>query len=271
MTRSITSEKLTDTLARVPARMVARLRTALAMLSPVELRDGDRPINILKLISPLRYDILVRRKLFEFIGSELRTYYHNPKLFLLQASELPYYVWFEKVSCARFRPDLVSDTSKRREAFAQKIDRCVSLYVSYLQKGFLAEHPITLRTGLVINAADSGKLVCQRLFTGDGCHRLALLLHSGVLYLPAQWYKVKVSRHYTPLDNTLILLRSLDIAPDEYAAFLAHSFDLEASSIAELVRLVRQRLPNRIAELHGILAFDSPHVQDAPLTKPLKI
>lgn len=223
-------------------------------------RPGSQIVDIEKLASPLRYDVIVRRDFFNFVASERRLYDRNPERFSALSTRQAYHVWFERIFCELFRRDLLSDAAKRANAFSEKVSRCVALYDSFQAQGFLPKHPITLRTGREILNSRSGKRLSQRIFVGDGCHRLALLLLNGISHLQADWYRVSCSPRYVPRDNTLILLPYLNLSEDIYSRFISRSFDADCSTIEALISHVTSNAPDRLAELLTILGLDLRHI-----------
>jgi hypothetical protein len=118
------------------------------------------------------------------------------------AAQCPYHTWFERVYCHRFDPGLLRNDDARWRAYCRRVQASARLYFSFEKHGFLPDHKITLRSGRRILASDSGKPVSARVFAGDGCHRLALLLKQGALVLKPGQYVVKVSTGNTIAPST---------------------------------------------------------------------
>jgi 2-polyprenyl-3-methyl-5-hydroxy-6-metoxy-1,4-benzoquinol methylase len=226
-----------------------------------EVVAGTKPVDILRLISPLRYDVVVRREFFELLAGEEKLAREDFDRFVALAGAGPYREWFERVYCVRFHPELNQKKAERDQAFRERVRRSVELYRSFRATGFQTDHPITLKSGRTILPSDSGKRVEADIFVGDGCHRLALLLMSGVTRLEPGQYRVKIKPRYAPLDNTILLLPALDLAEKRYAAFVSHAFDeIAHDSLAELEKAVAKRAPHRIEALRAILSRDARYL-----------
>jgi hypothetical protein len=222
-----------------------------------EFRDGAEPVDIRKLISPLRYDVLVRKQFFELLADDEKLCINDFDRFVEKAKRSPYFDWFEKIYCFRFHPELVRDCAKRRSAFRERVRKSADLFYNFRKAGFLKSHRITLRSGRKILPSDSGKSVPSQLFVGDGCHRIALLLMNGTGRLDASQYRIKIEPRYTPLDNTILLLPGLRLPESEYAAFISWAFgDVEYYSLPSLRDAVKQHCPQRMDELSSITEQD---------------
>lgn len=226
-----------------------------------EYLGGREPVDIMRLVSPLRYDVMVRLAFFEQTAARERLVREDFERFLEEVASGPYRQWFERVYCVRFHPELIGRPGRAADAFRERVRRSVALYDSFRKQGFETRTPITLRSGRTIGPSDSGKRVAADLFVGDGCHRLALLLLSGATHLNPEQYRVKIKPSYTPIDNTLLLLPALGLDERRYAAFVSHAFGTVVhESLAALERDVATRAPERLPELRAILARDLPHL-----------
>lgn len=177
------------------------------------------PVDINALIVPLRYDVVVRARFFDFLAehSELA----GPAL-VEAAASTAYADWFEHVECARYFPELRDDRQRREQRFAARVVGAVRLLESFENGGFAAGNPVTLITAPVGSVSDSGAPALDRLHIGDGCHRLALLLRQGATLEP--WmYKVRPSLG-TLVDNTTVLLGCRSLTEADYVAFLGGRF-----------------------------------------------
>jgi hypothetical protein len=219
--------------------------------------DGTEPIDIRRLISPLRYDVIVRQRFFSLLDDQRRLYDQDRERFMAMAAQSPYRAWFDRVYCPRFQRRLLHSETARNRAFRKRVTASAKLYFSFEKFGFISKHKIILRTGCEMLPSDSGKQVSAAIFPGDGCHRLALLLGKGVTELAPEQYVVKVSPKYSPLDNTALLLAALEVPAAEYAAFLSASFsDGRHDCLEDLLDTVARRNPQRLPELRQIIAAD---------------
>lgn len=227
------------------------------MVSGVCYVAGAEPIDIRRLISPLRYDVIVRQRFFTLLDDRRSLYDRDPEQFMTMAAQSPYRAWFDRVYCPRFQRGLLRNEAARDAAFRKRVKTSAELYFSFEKFGFIPKHKIILRTGCEMLPSDSGKLVSASIFPGDGCHRLALLLKNGVTQLAPEQYVVKVSPKYAPLDNTTLLLPALEMPTTEYAAFLSASFsDRRHDCLEDLLDTVARRNPRRLPELRQVIAAD---------------
>lgn len=218
---------------------------------------GTEAIDIERLISPLRYDVLVRKAFFELLEREWRVHDGDFHRFMEIADQCPYRLWFERVYCPRFNPALLRDTAARKKAYRKRVLASIRLYSSFQEHGFLPGHKIVLRSGRAILPADSGKQVSAKVFPGDGCHRLALLLNEGAKVLQPHQYLVKVGPRYAPLDNTVRLLHALPPSSSEYAAFISAAFtDSRHGCLSDLLEDVKEHAPSRLRELTQVISTD---------------
>lgn len=226
-----------------------------------EYRDGLEPIPLRTLVSPLRYDVLVRKAFFELLAAHRELARRDVDAFVAMVEPTSYRVWFDRVFCRRFAPHLLADPHARQLAFRERILRSVRLHETAWQEDFPSQDRITIHTAAEVRAADSGKRVTERFFVGDGCHRLALLLLAGKTALPPGAYRIEVASRFVPLDNTALLLPALALGEAEYARFLSWGYaEHEHHSVASLLREVQVRAPGRLAELHAVLDVDLPLV-----------
>ena len=196
--------------------VVGRVRRAVHERTAVA---GTVPVDIGALIVPLRYDVVVRARFFDFLAE-------NPDLsgpdLVDAAAGTAYATWFEHVECARYFPELLRDTERREQRFTARVDGAVRLLRSFEDGGFDAASPVTLITAAVGSTSDSGVPALEPLHIGDGCHRLALLLREGATLEP--WmYKVRPSLN-TLVDNTSVLLTAGAVTEADYVGFLGGRF-----------------------------------------------
>jgi hypothetical protein len=248
---------------------LGRVRKALARRSAAEL-PADGPADLGELVSPLRYDILVRAEYFTFLAERLEQFEADFEGFFATALTHPYYTWFTTIALPRFRPHDAATEARRQAAYRQRLHEAASLYRSVQARGYDGVgHPLLLRAAEPGARTDSGKLVPRRLYAGDGCHRLALLLHLGCRSLPPEWYRIR--RVARPLDNTAPLLGALRVPAAPYYRFLALGYagnrDGDGDGVAPaplpgdreaLLRHVAARAPERLEELRQVLAVDEP-------------
>jgi hypothetical protein len=222
-------------------------------LSP-RYRPGAEPLVIDELISPLRYDVLVRSRFFEFLAGHRPLLAASPDAFVQAVRDTDYYVWFTHVAvhsigiAGRDTHDIEAD-------FHRRVLRSVALADSVARRGFVAKPPLTIRVNIG-STTSTGKRLGRRHYPLDGCHRLALLRQLGRRVLRAQEYRVTVGSGVL-LDNTARLLPLLDLAEADYAAFIGRGYGAPAaSSLDELMATVRAERPANAAEVASLLAAD---------------
>ena len=144
---------------------------------------GDKAIDIAQLISPLRYDVLVRAQFFEFLATRTRRTSPTTALVVAAGSQ-PYAVWFREVAMARFRPWVLKDPAALRANFAERVLATRALQHSFAQNGFDPRTPVTLRVTTGSQPRTRERPSSRTVHVGDGGHRLALLLHAGGMLQP---------------------------------------------------------------------------------------
>jgi hypothetical protein len=221
---------------------------------------GAEPVNIKSLISPLRYDVVVRADFFGFLDDCLSEGAHRPEDVASAAGAHAYFVWFERVAMERFRPWVLADQGLLHQQFTERVASSMSLWSSFRQNGFDLRHPVTLRSASGAKAADSGAVVDRRLHVGDGGHRLALLLASGAEELKPGMYRVDPRPLGELIDNTAVLLPAIPLSVDEYVRFIANGYagpdapaSVESSGVEGLLDHVRQHRPDLLGELERLL------------------
>lgn len=215
------------------------------------LTPGSETIDIRELISPLRYDVIVRAQFF----TDLRTRdAHEPTASLHEfALSHTYFIWFKYVETARFFPQLFDDPALLLERYLMRVERAVATLRSYDAKGFDTQHPVTLARTPGGTTTDSGLRVTNSLHIRDGCHRLALLLVDGGRLQP-EMYRVHRATAAVP-DNTALLLGHLDIENGDYARFLSPAFSPDVHSrLSDLRHQVAAESSARLSEFDDVVA-----------------
>jgi hypothetical protein len=223
-------------------------------------RAGREPVPIDDLVSPLRYDILVRQRYLEALREHRSLADEDFAAFMELSRRQPYYTWFTRVVVPHGNhPEIAHDEERLDAAFERRVRRSVALHDSFESGGYDKRRPIILRSGTEITPTSTGKRLARRLFAGDGCHRLAWLRLTGLKALEPGMYRVHVAPVHTPKDETARLLEAMPISRDEYFAFVSLSYaDRELSSEEALLDHVRSTAPARLPELEGLIAVDAP-------------
>jgi hypothetical protein len=225
----------------------------------------DASVDIRALISPLRYDVLVRAQLFDLVRAHTQSGGSSEDELVAQARSSAYFTWFEQVAMARFRPWVLEDPALLESQFRERVVSAAALFRSFTEGGFDPAHPVTLRGTKATLASDSGLEIAKTLHVGDGGHRLALLLSAG-LPLTAGTYRVDLRPMPHLIDNTAVLVAALDLSEAAYVSFVAPGYGVAAESagptLAGLLEQVRSRDGVRAEELAAVAARHLRH-QDA--------
>jgi len=240
---------------RSPVATLRRTARRAATCRPKTI--GSQSLSVPELVSPLRYDVLVRAGLFALVEQQRAAGRGSDAEIVAAAREGAYAVWFEKVAMARFRPWVLQDRDLFEAQFAERVTRSVALWDSFRSGGFDTRHPVTLRGSRSGLPTDSGAVVDRRVHVGDGGHRLALLLAAGQDLAPG-FYRVDHRPMDRLIDNTATLIGPLGLTEAEHVAFLAHGYGAGGVSgvtdADSLVDHVRTHSPARLAELTSVLA-----------------
>lgn len=239
-----------------------RLRSAAVVRRrPWQLRRGVRPVTIASLVSPLRYDIVVRKNFLAALGARADA---TPDELVAWARGTDYWRWFHDVRWVRASKRFKASFPDVDAAFHARVCAAAALRESFASRGFDPRNPIVLKSAEKTLPTSTGKRVETELFAGGGCHRIALLWLSGAQEISVDQY---VSRHYqewTPHDNTH-LLRGLFAAREaDYARFIASAYTREPiETIEELVGWVGRQAPDRLENLMLILRADRDSAEPA--------
>jgi hypothetical protein len=218
---------------------------------------GDEPVALDELVSPLRYDIMVRAEHFRFLDEHLELLERDVEAYLRLVRGHPYFTWYTTVALPRYRPRAHADEQRRFAAFRRRVLGAAVLWRSFKAVGFDPRQPVTLRIARPGAVTPTGKAVRRRYHAGDGCHRLALLVAVGEPTLPPDWYRVRNDPLPSLFDNTSALIGPLDLGRATYYGFVARGYGAgPATSREAIVRHVEVHAPDRLAELLQLLAVD---------------
>jgi hypothetical protein len=225
-------------------------------LSP-RYRPGVEPLVIDELISPLRYDVLVRSQFFEHLAADRPLFDAAPEQFVAAVRETDYHRWFRTVAVHAIG---IADESDDviEEAFHRRVLRSVALADSVAARGFVPKPPLTIRASDGEQTA-SGKRMGPRHYPLDGCHRLALLRAMGRRHLEPGEYRV-TSASSGLLDNTARLIPALAIGEAEYERFVASGYldGWSGGGLDELRAAIASRRPEQADEVASVIAADAP-------------
>jgi hypothetical protein len=240
---------------------VSRLLASIARRRPT-LLAGDEPLDIDRLISPLRYDVLVRERYLRFLEVNRNLYDGDFDAYVELARGEPYYAWFCAVAIHRIRPGKDNRGAELEVAFRERLRKTTALADAITARGFDPQYPIIVRTAGPVAVTDTGKSVAGRLFPSDGCHRLALLRLAGHRQLPPALYRIRSEAGWQPPDNTGTLITALGLTPAEYFEFLSLGYSSGLHRDADAL-LADVPAPADAAELRRIIAVDSSRLKSA--------
>jgi hypothetical protein len=244
-------------MSRSIARAVpGRLRELLERRSYL---PATEPVALDELLSPLRYDILVRADHFRFLDEHLGLLERDLEAYVRLALRHPYYTWYTRIALPRYRPREHADEQRRLAAFQRRVLGAAELWRSFRRVGFDPRYPVILRVATPGAATPTGKVVHRRFHAGDGCHRLAMLVAAGERELPTSCYRVHSDPLRSLIDNTSALISLLGLSRQEYYSFLARGYAAGPAAGREaIVRHVEVHAPDRLPELRQVLAADEP-------------
>lgn len=192
--------------------------------NPWSYRHARSEIDIAPLVSPLRFDVLLRKAFFDFYAEHRDMYRADFEAFAGLAREHDYFVWFERVMCRAWQPHVLADADLLAAAWAERLHASARLYESFQRDGFDRRFPITLYEGRHVQPTVTGKRISREVYAGDGNHRMALLMAAGQKTLLPWQYRIKRFRSLVPSDTTPRLVRALEVDVQRYLAFLAAGY-----------------------------------------------
>src|SRR5437016_1800323 len=112
------------------------------------MRPGREVVPIGPLISPLRYDILVRKLYFEYFAERRAEYERDFDAFERATRGHVYGIYFRDVTCPRWFPDALRDEASFAKRWRWRLEQSAALYDSFMRRGFDERFPVTLHTGV---------------------------------------------------------------------------------------------------------------------------
>ena len=206
---------------------VVRARRSLA-----QMPTSTDSINVASLISPFRYDVLVRAEFFRLARQNRDLIATDPDRFIQMVRQSRYFLWFEKVAVPNSGREGLTGGALER-VFKNRVVRSLRLLESYEQHGGLDEHyPITVRELAEQDLASfKGGTVGGKMLV-DGGHRLALAFLDGQTILTPSEYRL-ADRGAPLLNNTTILKDLFDLDDDDVYGFIAWGHGLPTARSRE--------------------------------------
>ena len=239
---------------RTRANVSLGVRT-LARLRP-RSNSGQEPIPVASLISPLRYDVMVRAEFFDFIERSRDVWSRDVNKFIDLSKQTSYYIWFRNVAVHHIHNGIVDENTINR-SFALRVHKTLELFRRYEASGFDERWPITVNKASQLQT-EAGKNLTPRFQPTDGCHRLALLWRNGVTVLSPQQYHVKPAPQWA-IDNTASLIGVLALGANAYCEFIAHGYGVSVANHPTPLEELKDLLsPSQYSEALKIIAIDMP-------------
>jgi hypothetical protein len=195
------------------------LRSA-ARGNPYRIVRGFEPVRIGDVVSPLRYDVMIRVRHFELHAERRELFEFDFDRYERRVRAEPYFVWFQRARVPSWWPWLLDDPDAFERAWRERLRASAALFESFSANGFDSACPIELHTARRVRETHTGKRITRRLYSGDGNHRLALLLAAGKEELLPSEYRVKQYRSLVPTDSTGFLLRETGAGWSDYRRFI---------------------------------------------------
>jgi hypothetical protein len=215
---------------------------------------GDVELSINALISPLRYDVLVREEFIRTLAQRWDEFSADPDAFVASTLGSPYERWFRGVAIHHIGIN-PNDAGAIAAAYRARVVRTGHLWKRFQTADFDENHPLTVRRGSGLRTT-SGKRLGERAYIVDGCHRLAMLRLSGATVLTPTQYRVL----RTPgrvVDNTQRLVEMGVLSRDSYYAFVSLGYLAEPRDTKDaLLAAVGATAPELAAEVATLVAQD---------------
>ena len=205
---------------RVLSEEQRRWLRAAARGNPYRIEAGRVPVRIGDVVSPLRYDVMIRVRHFVHHAERRELFRSDFDAYERLVRSEPYFVWFQKARVPTWWPWLLDDPDGFERAWRERLRLSAELFDSFEANGFDAGHPIELHAGRRVRETPTGKRISRVIYSGDGNHRLALLLAAGHEELRPTEYRLKRYRSLVPTDSTGFLLRETGAGWPEYRSFL---------------------------------------------------
>jgi hypothetical protein len=239
------------------------LRSAAAG-NPYRMERGSESVRIGDIVSPLRYDVMIRVRHFELHADRRELFASDFDAYERLVRAEPYFVWFKRARVPTWWPWLLDDPNAFEEAWRERLRASAALFESFSANGFDARHPIELYAGRRVRETHTGKRITRALYSGDGNHRLALLLAAGNEHLKPTEYRIKRYRWLVPTDSTGFLLRETGAGWPDYKPFIELGYPSVRLGVSE--RRVRVEAGDSAlqAEVATLVELDLPYLVGPP-------
>jgi hypothetical protein len=237
-------------------------------VSPADVREG---IDVWPLVSPLRYDVLLRRDFLSLLTHEA-TDLADLDACVAAAWRSSYHTWYFESEVVRTGL-LGRDQADLEARFSDRVRRTVALFERLEAAGGRLDEPIVLKTADTILpptterlGPPTGKPVMGRYFLADGCHRLAYLMLKGRTWLRPDEFRVRSTATFSPFDSTSLLMPALRLSPGEYFAFLSMGYSAPEPFADEgsLLAYLGDQRPGLADEVASVIRVDGYAKPAAP-------
>ncbi|MGH2838033.1 MAG: hypothetical protein ACRDJY_06765 [Thermoleophilaceae bacterium] len=249
-----------DALKRVLPEEQRRWLRSTARGNPYRIVPGREPVRIGDVVSPLRYDVMIRVRHFALHAERRELFRSDFDAYERLVRSEPYFVWFEKARVPTWWPWLLDDPEGFERAWRERLRLSAALFDSFEASGFDTAHPIELHAGRRVQETPTGKRTARALYSGDGNHRLALLLAAGHEQLHPAQYRVKRYRSLVPTDSTGFLLRETGAGWSEYRPFLELGYPSATAAMEGGRVRVEASDASVQAEVAKLVELDLPHL-----------
>lgn len=231
----------------------------------VDAPDLAKGISISELVCPLRYDVYVRGEFFSFYREHRALYQRQPVEFMRRVHLTSYYIWYMGSEAVRCNPHLRGNAAALEQGFVDRIQRAIDLYERVMAEGFSTQFPLILKTAERLlppttdrNGPPTGKTVSAKYFLADGWHRLALMMKLGYQTLPAEFFRVKCFREFSPFDSTSLLVRALPLDEATYFRFLSTRYcaPLSLTQRDAFLNFIRAFKPEALEQVLSLVRVD---------------
>jgi hypothetical protein len=228
--------------------------------NPYRIVSGRDPVRIGDVVSPLRYDVMIRVRHFALHAERRELFHSDFEAYERLVRSEPYFVWFQKARVPAWWPWLLDDPEGFERAWRERLRASAALFDSFEANGFDEAHPIELHAGRTVRETATGKRIARTLYSGDGNHRLALLLAAGSESLLPTQYRIKRYRSLVPTDSTGFLLRETGAGWPEYRSFLELGYpSAEVTLVDGRVRVAAEDVAAQ-GEVASIVQLDVPYL-----------
>ena len=228
--------------------------------NPYRIERGAEPVRIGDVVSPLRYDVMIRVRHFALHAERRELFRSDFDAYERLVRREPYFVWFQKARVPTWWPWLLDDPEGFDRAWRERLRLSADLFDSFEANGFDTAYPIELHAARRVSETLTGKRISRAIYSGDGNHRLALLLAAGHENLRPTEYRLKRYRSLVPTDSTGFLLRETGAGWPEYTSFLELGYPSAQVTMQDgRVRIDADDAAVQ-AEVKMLVELDLPHV-----------